>query len=125
MKQRLAVSIISLCIMLLSGCSKGITDGEVYNKEFVPEKSWVQMIPIVHYNGKYSWTQMVPIWHHHPDEYIIRIRKYNESNNRYKTNRFYTDKDTFDKCGIGDWFEYNSERDLIDEPLTKKQVDEQ
>lgn len=125
MKQRLVVSIISLYIMLLSGCSSGITDGEVYDKEFVPEKSWVQMIPIVHYNGKYSWTQMVPIWHHHPDEYIIRIRKYNESDRRYETNQFYTDKDTFDKCEIGDWFEYNSERDLIDEPLTKKQVDEQ
>ena len=125
MKQGLVVIIISLCIILLSGCSKGITDGEVYDKEFVPEKSWVQIIPIVHYNGKYSWTQMVPIWHHHPDEYIIRIRKYNESDNKYEINRFYTDKDTFDKCEIGDWFEYNSERDLIEEPLTKEQADGQ
>jgi hypothetical protein len=105
-----------MAAILLTGC--GCTKGEIYEKEFREEKTWIQMIPIVHSDGKTSWTQLIPIVYHHPDEYIIRIRSLDGKD----TGTYYVEKEVYDECEIGMMFEYDKERgDLKDEPLTKKE----
>lgn len=105
-----------MAAILLTGC--GCTKGEIYEKEFSYEKTWVQMVPIVYSNGKTSWTQMVPIVHSHPDEYIIKIRSLDGKD----TGTYYVEKEVYDDCEVGMMFEYDKERgDLKDEPLTKKE----
>lgn len=47
------------CLILLTGCSQKITEGEIYEKEFRPEKTEVLIVPMVHTNGKTSYTRLV------------------------------------------------------------------
>lgn len=114
MKKKILPLIIA--VILLTGC--GCKKGEIYEKEFREARTWVQMVPIIHTNGKTSWTQMVPIVHSHPDEYIIKIRSLDGKD----VGTYYVEKEVYDECEVGMMFEYDKERgDLKEEPLTKKE----
>ncbi len=43
--------------MLLGGCASSITSGEVYRKEFLPEHTYVTMMPVVTFNGEEWQTE--------------------------------------------------------------------
>lgn len=115
MKKKILPLVIA--VILLTGC--GCTKGEIYEREFCEEKEWVQMVPIIHSNGKTSWTQIIPIVYYHPDEYIIKIKSLDGKD----TGTYYVTEEVYNDCEIGMMFEYDKERgDLKNEPLTKKEL---
>ena len=116
MKCRKIIIVLAILVSLITGCSK-ITEGEIYKKEFRAERSWIQMIPMVHTNGESTWISYIPIWHHHPDEYIIGIRDLETD----KTALYYVKRETYEQCEIGRMFKYEPQRgDLDKEPITKR-----
>lgn len=108
MAKRLSIIIIAI-ICLLTACSSKITKGEVYNKEFEAAHSDAIMLPIVHTNGKSCYTTMIPIIRHYPDQYIIRIKQYNEDEQDWDTADYYVTAECYDNLNIGDYFEFDSE----------------
>lgn len=113
----MGVLILSL---LLCSCSDEITEGEIYEKEFKPAETITTIIPMVISTGKTVVTQMIPVIRHYPDRYIIRIRKYNEEENTFLYNEYYVDIETYNKANIGDWFIYDEDFCLKDEPYTQE-----
>lgn len=113
---RKALIIVMILSLFLVSCGK-ITEGEIYDKEFIPEKSWVMIMPIVHTDGKHTYTTMVPIYYHHPDEYVIKIQSLDGENQA----TYYVTEAVYDACEIGMLFEYDAKRgDMMDEPIEKK-----
>ena len=112
MKCRKTIIALAILASLVTGCNR-ITEGEIYQKEFREERSWIQMIPMVHTNGKSTWISYIPIWYYHPDEYIIEIRD--------ETALYYVKPETYEQCEIGMMFKYEPQRgDLDKEPITKR-----
>ena len=63
-----------ICCICLTGCGEKITEGEIYEKEFLPEETQVMIVPMVHTNGKTSYTTYMPVTHHYPDRWRISIK---------------------------------------------------
>ncbi|HIX99857.1 MAG TPA: hypothetical protein H9974_10125, partial [Candidatus Dorea intestinigallinarum] len=81
MKVKRAIKIAALFLvstLFLSGCSEKITEGEIYEKEYKPEKTSIVTVPIVHTNGKSTYTTIIPVTYHYPDRWCIRIRSLNK-----------------------------------------------
>ena len=117
---KIRLIILSLIILLFtSGCGNALSEGEIYKKEFIPEKTWTQFVPAI---TPSSGTTIIPIVYHHPDEYIIYIQSGELDSKGYrKTRKIYVTKDVYDKCAIGSWFTTDSNRgDSFNESLTKK-----
>ena len=112
----IAFVIITLTCIMLSGCGS-ITEGEIYDKEFIEERSWIQIFPLVHTDGKTTSITMIPFYMHHPDEWVIRIKSLDGKH----TASYYVTEEVYEECEIGMMFEYEKERgDLKEEPLEKK-----
>lgn len=112
---------IIVCLMCMTGCSKEITEGEIYDKEFKEETTTVIMTPIVHTNGKTTSTSIIPIVHRYPDRWCIRIRSLERNEDGdYETAEYYTTEEVFNECDIGDIFSYDEDRDYSEEPVEKE-----
>lgn len=112
--------IIVLGLVMLTGCSKEIKEGEVYNKEFKEAHTRIAIIPLTTFNGKTTTTVMIPYTYYYPDRYIIYIKKFED--NKWKTADYYVTKEIYETISIGDQFEYVEGRDLIDEPYTREKA---
>lgn len=113
--KKIIIAIVGLSLFL-TACSK-IMEGEIYEKEFVPERTWVSMVPIVHTDGKTTFTTMIPIIYHHADEWVIRIRSLDGKD----TATYYVKEDVYNACEVGMMFEFDEKRgDLSQEPLEKE-----
>lgn len=62
------IFVLFACLILLTGCSQKITEGEIYEKEFLPEETRTIIIPMIHTNGKSLYTTYVPVTHHYAFE---------------------------------------------------------
>lgn len=122
MKKRVLMFLL-VCVMMfaLAGCGKKITEGEVYYKEFKLECTIISTVPIVHSNGKSCYTTYIPMVFHYPDRWCIKIRSLNkDENGKYEKATYYTTKEVYDSCEVGDMFEYDENRDFDEEPVTKE-----
>ena len=112
-----------LCIVVcfaLNGCSNTITEGEVYDKEFRKSKVVVMPMTIVHSNGKTTYTTIVPTTWYYPERYAIFIKAYNSEDKEWKTEYYYVEKDVYERTNIGDYFVFDEETMLQDEPRERK-----
>lgn len=116
MKKRIMVVLFSA--FLLVGCGKKLTEGEIYEKEFLPEYTTVTYVHLIHSDGKTSYTTLMPIRLHYPDRWRIDIRSLDENGN-YETASYSTSEEVFDQCSIGDIFTYEPDRDYEKEPVKK------
>jgi hypothetical protein len=117
-KKFLALSLMILLLVSTCACGHKLTEGEVYDKEFMPARTQVMMIPIVHSNGKTSTTTIIPYVYYYPDRWLIRIREPN-GDGTYITDEYYTSKEVYDSVNIGDTFSYDPDRDFENEPYTR------
>lgn len=112
------IIILFATVLILSGCSSKITEGEVYEKEYKEAHTSVAVVPITTYNGKTSSVHMIPYVYRYPDRYIIKIKKFED--NEWKQADYYVPKDVYDGINVGDQFEYVEGRDLTEEPYTRE-----
>jgi hypothetical protein len=99
---------LALLLVLLSGCSRKITSGEVIEKSFTPAHSSVMMIPVVRTIGKVTSTTIIPYVYHYSDRYIVKISGYNKDGER-DTASYRVEKAVFETVELGDEFEYVDE----------------
>ena len=99
LKRLLAVSV---SLMMLCGCGKKITEGEVYEKNFTEAHSQVLMLPLVHSNGKSMYTTMIPYIRYYPDTYSIGIRDFQDD--KWVTETYYVSEEVYNEVEIGDMF---------------------
>lgn len=122
-KKLILVAVLLLALLLCS-CATKITEGEIYEKEFKAEETQLLPITTFIYTGKVA----IPVTHfynrHYPDRYIVRIRQYNEEENTYLYNEYYVNKETFDKVNIGDWFIFDENFCIENEPYTQEKAEE-
>jgi len=112
------IIVLTIGLLILTGCANKISSGEVYQKEFKEAHSVVRVIPLITSNGKTTHTTMIPYIYHYPDRYIIYIKKFED--NEWKTASYYTTKEVYDSINIEDQFEYVKDRDLTEEPYTRE-----
>lgn len=105
-------------LLLLSGCGKKLTEGEVCDKQFTEAHSQVVMMPIVTTNGKTTTTTLIPYVRYHPDTYSVSIKDF--QNEKWVTEVYYVSKEVYDAVSIGDIFKYEKGRDLEEAPYTQK-----
>ena len=101
------IFVLFACLILLTGCSQKITEGEIYEKEFLP-------------NGKSLYTTYVPVTHHYPDRWRISIKSIEKNDDGdYDTADYYTTEEVYNSCEVGDMFSYDENRDCEEEPVEK------
>jgi hypothetical protein len=105
--------------LALAGCGNEIESGEVYEKQYEPEKRWVQMMPMVLSTGKMSTVVMVPITHYDDEDFIIKIKKYNSEKGEFDKGKFYVDKETYSRYELGDYFDANKTNAETEDKIVK------
>ena len=108
------IFVLFACLILLTGCSQKITEGEIYEKEFLPEETRTIIIPMIHTNGKSLYTTYVPVTHHYPDRWRISIKSIEKNDDGdYDTADYYTTEEVYNSCEVGDMFSYDENRDRL------------
>ena len=105
---------------MLVGCSKTITEGEVYDKEHRDSQVVVMPMTMVHSNGKTTYTTIVPVTWYYPERYVIFIKEYNDESKEWETEDYYVEKEVYDSTNIGDYFIFDEETMLQNEPREKR-----
>lgn len=117
--------LMMLCCLLLcltcAGCSNTITEGEVYKKEYRDSQVVVIPMTMVHSNGKTTYTTIIPVTWYYPERYVIFIKAYDDESKEWKTEDYYVEKNVYDSINIGDYFVYDEETMLQDEPREKRE----
>ena len=119
MKKALFLIGILLCLTL-TGCSNVITEGEVYNKEHRESRVVVMPMTMVHSNGKTTYTTVVPVTWYYPESYVIFIKAYDSESEEWQTEDYYVEEEVYNSTNIGDYFVFDEEIMLQDEPREKK-----
>lgn len=115
---------LSMAVLLLVGCGKKLTEGEVYGKEFLPAETTITYVPFIYSDGKTSHTTIMPMVFDYPDRWRIDIRSFNvNEKGEYETASYFTSKEVFDACDIGDVFSYDPDRDSQNEPVMKEKME--
>ncbi len=101
-------SLIAATGIFLNSCSPGIKEGEVYQKYIEPERTYVQMlmIPQIHSTGKSTYTTfiIIPMFIHDDEDYVIKIKKFNQEKGKFDSKTLYLERPIFDSLEIGDYF---------------------
>lgn len=114
-KEKHVAGIVLVLAILLGGCGSQITEGEIYEMEFLPECTQTTIIPVVHINEEMTYTTYVPVISHYPDRWKIYIRSEEAENGTYDTAVYYTTEEVYNEYSVGDFFLYDSERDFDEE----------
>ena len=118
-KKLFTIVCLTLCLMLV-GCSNVITEGEVYNKEHRESRVVVMPMTMVHSNGETTYTTVVPVTWYYPESYVIFIKAYDSENEEWLTEDYYVEEDVSNSTNIGDYFVFDEETMLQDEPREKQ-----
>lgn len=118
MKKVYTLMSVLLCLALV-GCSNVIIEGEVYDKEYRESQVIVTTMPVVHSNGKTTYTTLVPVTWYYPERYVIFIRAYDRESNKWKTEDYYVEEVVYDATSVCDYFIFDKETMLQDEPETR------
>lgn len=112
----IAVIIAALVVYLLflfvkaSISRRIVSEGEVYAKNFVPERCKVEMLPMAAVRGGHATTELIPHRVTYPEEYIISIK-----DEKGRTADHYVSKEVYQKTHIGDMFSVDDGRSDLDE----------
>ena len=121
MRKALTLVMVFLILSSVPACSdKGITEGDVYKKQFKPEYETIMYVPTTFYNGKTSTTVLIPYFFHYPDRYVISIKNRSDDLKEPVTRDFYVDKNTYDSIQIGSYFVFDDAKSSTEEPYTKQ-----
>ena len=114
------IFVLLTCLILLTGCGQKITEGEIYEKEFLPEETITIIVPMIHTNVKTSYTTYVPVINHYPDRWRISIKSIGKNEDgKYDIADYYTTEEVYNSCKVGDMFSYDENRDYKEEPVEK------
>ncbi|MBU0667059.1 MAG: hypothetical protein ABIC91_01015 [Nanoarchaeota archaeon] len=92
-------------IIMLNSCYK-MTEGEVYNKIYEPENSWIFLMPITMHCGKSTITTIVPMYMYDDEDFIIKIRNYDEKG-KEKSKTIYLTREQYERINVEDWYIIN------------------
>lgn len=93
---------VSLC-----GCGNEITEGVVYEKEFVPAHTETTLMPIVITTGKTITTTFIPQTHDIPDKWYICIRsKEADEEGNYQKSKYSVSEEIFNQYEVGDFYSH-------------------
>lgn len=107
MKKFLAVLLVLL--LLLTGCSSKITEGEVVKKDFTPEHTQVVMVPFCVSNGKTVTTTLIPYVYHYSDKWAVTIQKYDAETDAMLTATYRVTEKVYDAVEIGAEFVWDED----------------
>lgn len=104
-----ALLLTALLCLALCGCAPKLQEGEVYEKNFIPEHTDHLILPLVISNGKTTNVIMLPVRRHYPDQYEICIKavQYDE----WITATYYVTEEVYSTVDVGDYFRYEKDRD--------------
>jgi hypothetical protein len=96
--------ILLIALGFFFGCGSEIKEGEVYAKAYEEERTWVMLMPMTISNGKTTTTTFIPMLMHDDEDYIIKIRAFNEDKEKWEKRTFYVTKEVYKSTSEGDWF---------------------
>lgn len=106
---------IVIAMLLLCGCGTILTEGEVYDKQFIESHSEVTAFPATVPSVNAATGQIttdvktVPHICYYSDAYAIYIRAFRD--NEWVTAVYYVPEDVYNSVNIGDTFKYEEGRD--------------
>jgi len=111
----IGVALIVTAVIVSMG--NRITDGEVYQKLYEPERRWTTQSSIAVGTDPPVY---VPMTHHHFDDedWIIWIRNTGEDN-KERTRKLYVSNAVYTSLEIGDWYNYSATSASANDPETK------
>lgn len=99
---------IAIAALLIS-CEPEILEGEVFEKDFHPSHTTIQMIPITTTNGKITTTRIIPMVFFYPDAWHISYQKFNEKRGEWDRATVWVSHECFDAVQVGAWYERTDE----------------
>lgn len=121
-KMLISAVLIAILVCSLVGCSPKITSGEVIGKQFTPEHTTLQFVPLVMSNGKTTTTTMIPVYYHYSDRWEITISGLNEDGELVKET-FRVEKAVYDAVSIGAEFEYDKDMNPEEPEYIRERAD--
>lgn len=102
----MALFILFLTVILVA-CGNKITEGEVYEKEFIPAHTETMLVPIVIFNGKTTTTTLIPETKNVPDEWYIKIQSVEaDENGKYEKAEYSVTEEIFNSYEVGDLYSH-------------------
>jgi len=86
------------------GCAPLITEGEIYQKVYEPDRTWVMLMPIVIPSGKSTTTILVPMFMHDDEDFIVKIKQYDQTQAKEIKESLYVSEEVYNTVKVGDWF---------------------
>lgn len=120
MKKKVFVLVIAIAI-LLSACSRKITQGEVIDKSYTPAHSEIMLIPVVTTNGKTTTTRVIPYMYFYNDRWDITIRGRSKEG-EVETATYRVTRDVYDAVEIGAEFVYDKDFEPGEPEYTREQT---
>lgn len=118
--KKISILLSLLLCLMLAGCGNVITEGEVYGKEYRESEVIMTTMPVVHSNGKITYTTVIPVTWYYPERYVIFIKAYDSESGKWQTEDYYVEQEVYDAVEIGDYFVFDKETMLQDEPKEKQ-----
>lgn len=119
-KKKLGIGALVLGLALSTGCGKSIKEGEIYKKWHEPAETYITWM----YMPLGKSFMLIPMYCYDDEDFVIKIRKYNEEKQKYNTKTLYLNKETYDRIKIGDYFCYNGRNAKIEDKLVKREATE-
>ena len=119
MKKVFVCALVIICVFLLVGCG-GISEGEVYEKEYRQAYTQILLMPITISDGKTATVIYVPFLISYPDRWCVRIRNREKAEDDYATNTFWITEEVYNSVEVGDWFVFDKDYCSTEEPHTKE-----
>ncbi len=95
---------------ILVACGNKITEGKVYEKEFIPAHTETTLMPIVNFNGKTTNTILIPRTENVPDEWYIKIQSVEADEDGKREKATYSvPEDIFNQYEVGDFYSHQNE----------------
>ena len=107
-RYRFALCVL-LLVILLAGCSKTVTEGEVISKEFTPAHTQTALIPVIHTNGKTPYTTFVPFIYYYNDKWEVTIQQYDDEQQEMLFATYRVTEEVYNAVTIGSEFVYSSD----------------
>ena len=123
----IAIAILAWCILLLwslLSCNSGpeITEGDVSGKRHEPERTWVQVVPVVMSTGKATTIMPIPIIHFDDEDWVVTIRGENEDG-KLVTQEFFVSQVVYDAVSVGSYYVFDEDSAQSEDPVSKRRKD--
>ena len=107
MKKIKTVFLLGVLLFVLSACGNKITEGKVYEKEFIPAHSETVLVPMIIPCRKSVTTVMRPQTTRKPDTWYIKIESTEpEEDGNTKKSTYSVSEDIFNQYEVGDIYSH-------------------